>query len=109
MSEGRQEGALPPIRDEGTVTVRVDLTYDAKVLAPAPSNTKRRYERRMREGYDREGRRVTYDRIIDKDGDLYHERVVDVATGDVIRDVTEPLSEHRDRGSARRRKPPGAR
>jgi len=55
----------------------------------------------MGESFDREGRRVTYDRIIDRDGDLYHERVVDVETGEVVRDVTEPLSDHRGRGSAK--------
>jgi hypothetical protein len=106
MSEAHHDQPLPPIRDEGTVTVRADFTYEAKVLGPAPSNTKRRYERRLREDYDRTGRRVSYDRVIDKDGDLYHERVVDAHTGEVLRDVTESLSEHRGRGSARSRNNP---
>jgi hypothetical protein len=80
MSEGRREGPLPPIRDEGTVAVKAHLTCAAKVLGPAPSNTKRRYERRMHEDYDSNGRRVSYDRVVDEDGDLYHERVNDVRT-----------------------------
>ena len=41
-------------------------------------------------------------RVVDRENDRYTERVVDAA-GDVVREVDEPLSEHRGRGAA---KPP---
>ena len=40
--------------------------------------------------------------VIDRRQDLYHERVVDIATGQTIHEVTEPLSEHRGHGTAKR-------
>jgi hypothetical protein len=42
------------------------------------------------------------ERIIDRPGDHYYERIVDVGTGKIIRDVDEPLTEHKGRGSARK-------
>jgi hypothetical protein len=39
--------------------------------------------------------------VIDGDNDLYGERVVDKQTGEVLRDVHEPLRLHKGRGSAR--------
>ena len=47
------------------------------------------------------GRWVHRDRLIDREGDRYRERVVDPQTGDVLRDVDEPLSKHRGHGSAK--------
>lgn len=44
-------------------------------------------------------------RIIDRDNDRYLEKVVDPETGEVLRDVDEPLSEHQGRGSAKKRRP----
>jgi hypothetical protein len=40
------------------------------------------------------------DMRVDHDADQYDETVVDPATGDLIRDCHEPLSQHRGRGSA---------
>lgn len=40
-------------------------------------------------------------RVIDRERDRYTERVSDAA-GNVVRDVDEPLSEHRGHGAARR-------
>jgi len=40
-------------------------------------------------------------RILDRDNDRYVEKVVDPETGEVLRDVEQPLSEHQGRGSAR--------
>ena len=42
------------------------------------------------------------ERTIDRRNDHYRERIVD-SEGNVVRDVDEPLSEHRGRGDA---KPP---
>lgn len=41
-------------------------------------------------------------RHIDRVKDRYTERIVDPSTGDVVREVDEPLSKHRGRGDARR-------
>jgi hypothetical protein len=43
-------------------------------------------------------------RVVDREGDRYTERIVDAA-GNVVRDVDEPLSDHRDHGAAKRRTP----
>lgn len=44
---------------------------------------------------------VRLERTIDRAGGRYRERIVDPTTGQVIRDVDEPLSEHQDHGSAK--------
>jgi hypothetical protein len=44
-------------------------------------------------------------RRIDHEADRYSERITDAETGEVVRELEEPLSEHRGRGSA---KTPGA-
>jgi hypothetical protein len=44
-------------------------------------------------------------RIIDYQNDDYFEEIVNPETGEVIRSVKERLSEHRDRGSAKKRSP----
>jgi hypothetical protein len=49
-----------------------------------------------------EWREVT--RVIDRENDRYTERIVDTA-GNVVREVDEPLNEHRGHGAARRRPP----
>ncbi len=41
-------------------------------------------------------------RWIDRDANWYTEHITDVETGEVVRSVDEPLSEHRGRGSARK-------
>ncbi len=43
---------------------------------------------------------VDKERLIDRENDRYREKVV-TDSGEVIRDVDEPLSEHRDYGSAK--------
>ncbi|MDA0574110.1 hypothetical protein [Burkholderia gladioli] len=42
-------------------------------------------------------------RDIDRDADTYFERVIDPETGEVFRLCEEPLSEHFERGSAKKR------
>ena len=39
---------------------------------------------------------VDKERIIDKEKDEYHEVVKEAKTGEVVRDIHEPLSQHRD-------------
>lgn len=53
--------------------------------------------------YSAAGRMIKKDRLIDRKRDLYKERVVDADSGEVIRDVEHPLSEHIGYGSAKRK------
>lgn len=45
-------------------------------------------------------------RVIDRQNDRYQEHIVNPRTGEVIRDVDEPLSEHIGHGSAKNSKKP---
>lgn len=38
---------------------------------------------------------VNKTRVIDKENDIYHEKIVDLETGEITRNIKEPLSEHR--------------
>src|ERR671914_91428 len=49
------------------------------------------------------GRWVRVHRIVDRRRNFYYEKVHDPETREVLRDVEEPLTEHRGRGSARKR------
>ncbi len=49
-------------------------------------------------------RLILLQRLQDRDNDLYKEKVENLETGEVIRDVTERLSEHRGHGSAKFKK-----
>src|SRR3954463_11903360 len=40
-------------------------------------------------------------RVVDREANAYHEVIVDLETGAVIREVHEPLSEHQGHGSAK--------
>src|SRR5450759_2043363 len=41
-------------------------------------------------------------RIIDRQNNRYKEEITNAETGEVLRSVDEPLSDHRDRGSAKK-------
>lgn len=57
------------------------------------------------DSYWRKERRWTFlYRVIDRFGDRYFERIVDKETGEIIIDITHPLSEHQGHGSAKRKK-----
>jgi hypothetical protein len=45
-------------------------------------------------------------RIIDRQNNRYKEEITNAETGEVLRSVDEPLSDHKDRGSARKPLPP---
>ncbi len=47
---------------------------------------------------------VNKERVIDRDEDFYKEKVTDLKTGKVLRDIEEPLSKHINRGSAKLKK-----
>ena len=42
-------------------------------------------------------------RVIDRENDEYHEVVKDPATGEILHECHEPLSQHRSHGAAKRR------
>lgn len=46
---------------------------------------------------------VRVQRTIDKDGDFYSEKVIDLNTGEVLHQCEEPLSQHTNHGSAKPR------
>jgi hypothetical protein len=50
------------------------------------------------------GRWFDLKRRIDRTNDRYSERIVDPESGEVVREVNEPLSEHRGRGDARKKR-----
>jgi hypothetical protein len=52
--------------------------------------------------YQTTGQHRQVDRVIDRDLDLYFEKITDADTGQVVREVSEPLSKHRGRGDAKR-------
>jgi hypothetical protein len=52
---------------------------------------------------DASGRLVKKTRHVDYEKDRYFEHVEDADTGEVIRHCDEPLTEHRDRGSAKKK------
>lgn len=45
------------------------------------------------------GKLVHHERLIDRDNDLYHEKVTDYESGNTIHEQKEPLSEHIGHGS----------
>lgn len=51
------------------------------------------------------GRFVKFNQLVDHGADRYVKKVVDPVTGEILREVDEPLPEHRGRGSAKKRDP----
>jgi hypothetical protein len=56
------------------------------------------------EEFTSNGRLVNKKRIIDRSNNLYVEHVADADTGEVLRNVEQPLKEHVGRGSAKGRR-----
>jgi hypothetical protein len=52
------------------------------------------------------GRWTTVQRLIDRRRNRYVERIADPETGEIIKDVDEPLTEHRGHGSDRKPREP---
>lgn len=51
------------------------------------------------------GRFVHFNQLVDHDADRFVKIIVDPVTGDVLREVDEPLPDHENRGSAKPRGP----
>lgn len=94
---------------------RFDVHLEASVKVEAGFGLKQRRPGRRRpvaeqvnrpETFRKTGARHRVERVIDRsdpnpDNWLYREKIVDVATGNVVREVTECLKDHRGRGSAK--------
>lgn len=83
---------------EGEVKLRSSLGVKAR----AGGKGKPFQEEKIGDDYWRKGSRwMSLRRLIDRRRNRYVERIADPETGEVVRDVDEPLSEHRGRGSAK--------
>ena len=51
---------------------------------------------------NKEGKLMVKERLIDKDANVYYELVKDPETGEIVRLCDEPLSDHTNRGSAKK-------
>ena len=49
-----------------------------------------------------QGRFMKRNQLVDRQNNRYVKKVIDPVTGEVIRDVDEPLSDHTDRGAAKK-------
>ena len=79
-------------------------TFNAGIQQRHRNPNKANFEIEKKFGQDwnhKFGRFVNYERIIDRKNNLYSERIVDPVTGEVLREIEEPLSEHIGRGSAK--------
>lgn len=70
-----------------------------------PSKKKMRKERTIGESQRKtDGKWMDLERFIDKDNDKYKKTIVDPETNKVVYHCEEPLSEHINRGSAKKKK-----
>lgn len=70
-----------------------------------PPSGKHRYSVESMGGFDyhRDSKKLRIvNRTINRRDNEYHEKVIDPETGEVLREVHEPLTKHRGRGAARR-------
>jgi hypothetical protein len=82
----------------GTVGTRSSIALKAK----SPGERKPFMEQKSGDDLHRKtGKWSKLTRVINRRGDRYVEKIVDEETGEVLREVDEPLSKHRDRGSAK--------
>jgi len=51
---------------------------------------------------NKDGKLMIKERLIDKDANVYYEFVMDPETGEIVRKCHESLTDHVDRGSAKR-------
>ncbi|MFR9018552.1 MAG: hypothetical protein ACLVH8_02490 [Fusobacterium sp.] len=63
---------------------------------------KKRKEIKVGDDYNRDRKKyVSLKRVIDRDNDLYGEKIIDESTGEIIRECYEPLKDHQGRGNAK--------
>jgi hypothetical protein len=78
-----------------------------KSLTRTGTKKKGKYDHEALHGHEFNiaGNLMHKERIFDRKNNLYKERVVNTDTGEVIREVEHPLSDHTGHGSAKRKKP----
>jgi DNA-directed RNA polymerase subunit RPC12/RpoP len=89
------------------VSVQEEIKVRSQVAVKARREDRGRPFREIKQGDDlhrKSGRWNILSRLIDHEQDLYEERIVDGESGEVIKDIREPLSQHRGHGSARGRR-----
>lgn len=114
------DGARAPCPVCGATTRSVHLTTtdllavrsEVNLEMHGRSSEKRRrtptsQKRHVREQYlslgpSADGVRRRAHRIFDRDADVYDEIVTDEETGEIVMDLRQPVSAHRDRGTAKR-------
>ena len=78
----------------------------AKAVSRTGEKTRGKYDHEALRGHEFnvEGNLMQKERIIDRKNNSYKELVVNIDTGEVVRDVEHPLSEHIGYGSAKHEK-----
>ena len=69
----------------------------------AKSKKKLRREYFLGVDANKDGKLMNKERLVDKDANIYYEFVQDPETGEIVRRCQEPLTEHRNRGSAKKK------
>jgi hypothetical protein len=86
------------------VSARAEATrVAAKGVSRTGGKTRGKYHHEALRGHEFnvKGHLMKKERIVDRKANYYKELVVNVDTGEVVRDVEHPLSEHTGRGSAK--------
>jgi hypothetical protein len=78
----------------------------AKGVSRTGEKKRGKYEHEALRGqeYSKSGQLMNKERIIDRKDNYYKELVVNADTGEVVRNVEHPLSEHKERGYAKFKK-----
>jgi hypothetical protein len=85
---------------------KLDLRVGWTLKHRSPGFKKPRHEEVVKPDLHRKTGRLRWlTRVIDRVRYRYREHITDVETGDVLRSVDEPLTEHVDRGSVRKGTP----
>lgn len=83
---------------------KLGLHSDLGLEARSPGEKKPFLEQKTGDSYWRKmGKWMRRNRIIDRRNNRYIKKVEDPNTGEIVRDVDEPLTAHRGRGSAKRK------
>lgn len=98
----------------GSSDVKVHITLQEQVTVHEQLRLKARHQdekKPFREAIfgddlrERDGRWMHKEQVVDREAGWYDKVVVDPETGEVVRECHEPLSQHRDCGSAKMKRP----
>jgi hypothetical protein len=78
----------------------------AKGVSRTGEKSKGKYAHEALRGHEFnvKGNLMSKERIIDRKNNYYKELVVNTDTGEIVRDIEQPLSDHTGHGSAKRKK-----